>query len=460
MIIKIQKKILAAFLPLLFLIFSAPVSIILFLPGPAIAQMNMNGMYQNYNAVQTSADNEFIAARNRLRMQMNRAFNSGRFHTELDLIHRYGNESHLELQLREVYFDWFFDNYDLRLGKQNIIWGRANGGFLTDILSPVDLREFLTQDPEDLRFGITALNLTRYFGANSLQFIMAPVFQPDLIPPSDSRWFPIEPFAAPFPVKYRKHDEIPSAADVQLAIRYGLRSPSRFDLDLMLLHWSHPLPAYALTINFFNFPNPPGIELTESYQRSLMAGFSASADLHPRLTLNAEALFVKDKLFTFLPVSVSLLENALNDAGAFIQLLKEFEIRDDGYLKTRAWLNAMAGIQTEWLGTSISVQGYLETVFNYDDSILSQKYFPYLSFLAVRSFLRDRLQILTVNRYHIYAEDFWFQLQGIYELSDGLELALGTNLFGGDQVSPFYGHFSFNRFKENSFLFSRIAFYF
>jgi hypothetical protein len=439
----------------------AAVLLSLFVWTPVSAQINLNGMFQNYNAVQTTGENEFIAARNRFRLQLNQSGTAGRFYGEPELIHRYAENQEIEFRIRELYFDRFFDHSDLRLGHQNILWGRADGGFITDIISPVDLREFLTQDPEDLRTGISAVNLTRYVGSDSFQFILAPVFQPDLIPDPESRWFPLEPLQTPLPVRFQTYDKKATLKEIQMAVRYGLRSPSWLDLDLMLMNWTHPLPTYAVSINLTNnLPEPPGVDLTETYQQSLMGGMSAMVYLHPRLSLTAEALFVKEKAFTFLPVPVSLLEEALNDFGSAIRLLQEFEIRDDGYITTKPWLNAMAGVQTEWMGTTVSVQGYLEAIVKYEEKILSERFFPYLTILAARAFLRDRLQMISISRYNMYGEDIWFQMQGIYELSDGLEIAVGTNLFGGEPVSPFYGHFSFSHFRQNSFLFSRIAYYF
>ena len=58
--------------------------------------------------------------------------------------------------------DLYFDNFDLRIGKQQIIYGKAEGVFITDVVSPKDLREFLLPDFEEIRMGITAAKLS-YF---------------------------------------------------------------------------------------------------------------------------------------------------------------------------------------------------------------------------------------------------------------------------------------------------------
>ncbi len=429
---------------------------------PLKAQYSANGFLQNYNAIQTTGEYEIIAARNRLRLQLSRSLNNGNLYTEADFIQRYADSERVELQIKELYFDWYFDKSDLRIGKQKITWGRANGAFVTDILSPLDIREFLTQDPSDIIIGVTALNLTRYFGANSLQLIFNPVFQQDQLPDPDSRWFPLQRVEGPLPVpvNFLGKQKPPSIRTLQAATRFALRPSGAFDLDLMLMYWTHPTPAYALNINLFNFPNLPSIDLTESYIASPMAGYSFEWRPHRNLSIQSEMLYVYERLFTFLPVSVNQLERALDDPAEALQLLQDFEFRDDGYLLTKPWLHSMIGLQTEIAGTTVNVQAYLETIFNYEERILPQRLFPYVNLLVNRSFLRDRLQVISIGRYNIYGDDFWIQLQGVYELADDLEIALGTNLFGGEMTSPFYGHFTFNQFRENSFIFSRIALYF
>lgn len=417
-------------------------------------------MIQNYNAVQTTNNNEFIAARNRFRLNIGQARRFGGFNSELDFIQRYNQSAATELQLRELYIDWFLDDYDIRIGRQQIIWGRAIGGFVTDILTPVDLREFMTQDAEDLRIGLTAINATRYYGNNQIQLIVNPVFEPDLLPSPDSRWFPVQPLPGPIPARFNGPEKSPLLKEAGVALRYGLSSPGLMDLDLMLLRWTHPMPAYAITFTLLDFPDVVRADLNESYQNSLMAGFSASVLVHGNFRLTTEGLFVKNRVFNYLPVPVNLLEDALANPASALLLLQEFELSDDGYLLTRPWFQAMAGFETRWHGTTLHAQAFVETILNYKEEILARRVFPYVSFLAARTFLRERLQMQTVTRYNIYAEDFWFQLQGSYEIADGFEISLGTHLFGGDSITPLYGHFSFSRFRENSFIFSNIALYF
>ncbi|WP_340103001.1 hypothetical protein [Rhodohalobacter sp. 8-1] len=419
-----------------------------------------SGTAKNYNAFQVYENNELIAGRNRFKLQFNQNLSFGGLVAEVDLIDRYSSGREFEVFPREIYADWFTPSYDIRIGKQTIIWGKSNGAFVNDILTPVDLREFLTQDMSDLRVGVTAINIRRYFENSSLQVIVSPSLTTDLLPDSDSRWFPVQTLPSPIPFSFRESTHENNLSNVQLAARYSWRPSLSLDIDLMAYHWAHPMPAYSIRPRFFSLQQLPEVTLRETYKTSPMAGFALTWQRGDRWIFSAEGLFVNERLFTFLPVSINRLEDALENPLEAIPVLQEFDIRDDGYLLTKPWIQQMIGVQTSFSGITAGLQGYLEIILNYEDRILPQRLFPYISVFGQRSFLRDRLQLFTVGRYNIYGEDFWAQLQGTYEIADGFEFSLGGNLFGGPSISPFYGHLTFQQFRDNSFLFMQTAIYF
>lgn len=432
-------------------------------PTCSFAQTGFSGVLQNYNAIQTTPEHELIAARNRLRINLEQSLAFGSLTIETDFINRYSNSADVEVQLRKAYFDWFTTNYDIRIGKQNITWGKSDGGFVNDILTPVDLREFLTQEQSDLRIGVTAINIQRYFGSNSLQFVAAPTHQKDLLPSSDSRWFPIQELPDGLPVDFSDSQKNPNIKDVQLAAKFSWRPNPKIDFDLMAYYWAHPMAAYAITISQTSLLQPVQdnlIDLTETYKTTPMVGYANTWQVSSSWILKSEALLAYERLFTFLPVSLNRLEDAIDNPAEAFAALQEFEFREDGYLLTKPWYQQMIGAQTSFYGTTISTQAYVEVILNYEDRILPQQIFPYATVFAQRTFLRERLQTILGGRYNFFGKDFWTQIQGIYEVQDGFEVALGTNLFAGESISPFYGHFTFSQYRENSFLFGRISLYF
>ncbi|MFW5684660.1 MAG: DUF1302 family protein [Spirochaetota bacterium] len=86
--------------------------------------------------------------------------------TDVDLLlnpwFEIGSGADPEVGLREAYLDYYTDFVDLRVGKQIVIWGRADGLAITDIVSPKDLSDFLIPDFRELRLGVIAVSANAY----------------------------------------------------------------------------------------------------------------------------------------------------------------------------------------------------------------------------------------------------------------------------------------------------------
>src|SRR3989449_8337443 len=65
-----------------------------------------------------------------------------------------------ELDLREALLSISTGDLDVRLGRQQIVWGEAISTFVTDVVNPKDFREFVLPDFTELRIPIWALDFT------------------------------------------------------------------------------------------------------------------------------------------------------------------------------------------------------------------------------------------------------------------------------------------------------------
>ena len=115
-----------------------------------------------------------------------------------------GRDGETDLGLREAYIDFTTTAVDFRVGKQIIIWGRADGLAITDIVSPRDLTNFLIPDFRELRLGVTAAKADAYLGPAMVQLIYLPQFTPSVLPEPGSIWYtsletPVEPTINPPP---------------------------------------------------------------------------------------------------------------------------------------------------------------------------------------------------------------------------------------------------------------------
>jgi hypothetical protein len=79
-------------------------------------------------------------------------------------------------ELREAFVDLRFGRLDVRVGRQIVAWGRADGVNPTDNLTGEDLT-LLTPDDDDRRLGTTALRVSYYWGDVSFTGVWLPEFR-------------------------------------------------------------------------------------------------------------------------------------------------------------------------------------------------------------------------------------------------------------------------------------------
>lgn len=95
-----------------------------------------------------------------------------------------------ERVLRELYVSFRRPGYDLKVGKQQVAWGKMDGQFI-DIVNGMDRREFVQLESEDYEFRrlpTWMANSTFYFGRTSVQLLYVFDFEQDRLPLPGSPW--------------------------------------------------------------------------------------------------------------------------------------------------------------------------------------------------------------------------------------------------------------------------------
>ncbi len=86
-----------------------------------------------------------------------------------------GHESNTQKDfLRELYVDTTIGDWDARIGKQQVVWGTADGIKLLDIINPTDWSEFNQNTMADARVPIWMINAEKYLdNGGNVQVIVA-----------------------------------------------------------------------------------------------------------------------------------------------------------------------------------------------------------------------------------------------------------------------------------------------
>jgi len=84
-----------------------------------------------------------------------------------------GSESYTQRDpLRELYVDTTVNDWNLRLGKQQVVWGTADGMKLLDIINPTDYTEMVQNQMEDSRIPVWMINAEKSLDdGGSFQFV-------------------------------------------------------------------------------------------------------------------------------------------------------------------------------------------------------------------------------------------------------------------------------------------------
>jgi len=90
-------------------------------------------------------------------------------------VNDYGrNESYTQRDvLREVYVDAEINGVDIRFGKQQVVWGTADGMKLLDAINPTDYSEMAQNQMEDSRIPVWMLNAEADTSKGNWQFIVS-----------------------------------------------------------------------------------------------------------------------------------------------------------------------------------------------------------------------------------------------------------------------------------------------
>ncbi len=158
---------------------------------------------------------------------------------------------HLEAELRELYAHWSGRlrgaRMDVRLGKQQVVWGQSFGLRVLDQVNAQDFREFILDDFVDARTPVWGARADAVVSGWSLQGLWFPDFEPDVLADPESEFaldpeleglLPplLSPSGAP-PAPAFAGDDLPDDGDPS-SWGFGLRAGRTVgEWDLSLHYW-------------------------------------------------------------------------------------------------------------------------------------------------------------------------------------------------------------------------------
>ncbi len=307
-------------------------------------------------------------------------------------------------ELLEGYLTIHFSQADLRIGKQIVAWGRADGINPTDNLTPRNYRVLLPLE-EDQRFGTTSARLDAYLSqTHTLTVFVSPYFEPDR--------FPLP--TAGLAVVTRKPSHTLSSTEGGIRLN---KVGGDFDWSLSYYHGYNLIPTAGSTGSalelFYNMMDVFGADCARNFGRFGFRTELAYTLPHDHSDVDPNA--TRPRLFWVAGVDRTFLEQLNVNLQGFVRWMPRYEDPArllDPTARNVGALNSTIGGQESRVSTGMTFR-----VSNlwWNDTLRAE-------ILAITNFKRG---------------DWYLRPLVSYDMSDHLRLSFGGNLYRGARAGQF-----------------------
>jgi len=329
-----------------------------------------------------------------------------------------------DVSLREALLTAGSGDFDVRVGRQQIVWGEAIGTFVTDIVNPKDFREFVLPDFSELRIPIWALDVTyRLADGISLEGVWTPDTRPNKLPKQGAEFqFARIPFRFRNPVVRLPDDQdefslARSEGGVRLSVLRG-------GWDLALIYYDQADKSPVFFQRRVAQPSGPDVIVIDLQ--------------HPRLHIVGATLGK-----SFEPVVVR--------AEAALSVGKRYETTDpldaDGVVR-RDTLDWLVGVDYTWFDTvdtalQLSQKVLMGSATNLTRPGVAAEVTTSLSLRVTTGFFDNTLNPTVLFVVGVNRGDLRVSPRLDYLVSDSVTLSVGADLFEGPRQT-LYGQFDRN----------------
>ena len=335
------------------------------------------------------------------------------------------------LRLKEAWMDYDGGFWALRIGRQSIAWGKADGLQVADVLCAKDENTILAREYADSRLSVDAARLTFKNDAFVFDAYWIPFFAPSALPLAEKN--PLKRVMIPKSVSLGAGGTIPvaqvtkgnfdlpslSLENSEFAARLAAFFPFA-DFSLYGFYGFDREPCLTYSLLLDGGGNPQALSVYGSYKRMLMIGADAAIPIK-EVVLRLEAAIFPQRTFA---------------ANAKEQLMGAEKFRE----KTQ--LVALAGFDWTPSGWTITGQYYLDALLDGSSHLDRETYRHQTSLSVSKAFFQETLDLSLAWLFGLNDFDNFIKLQAKYSLTDSMALTLGSDLLvnGPDKDKKgFYG---------------------
>ncbi len=306
--------------------------------------------------------------------------------------------------IRELYFDIYTDNMDIRLGKQFVVWGVLEGMRLTDEINPMDFRELILLDLLDYRIPLWTAKVDYYSEEATWQFLWIPDLRFHKPAPRGSEWELLQD------VPGTTKPDSSKLRNTEIGIRYT-KELLGAEVGLSYFYTWDDFPVVFRTSKIASTAEPT---FFPTYTRMNMYGLTFVKPVGGNI-LKGEFVYVPDKYFG--------LENDTDIDG-------DGYLDSDGILQKKHIRWGLGFDFNEW-GMDISPAISQWIILDYDPVLFQDEYDTSLA-LFIRKPMPEKsavFQLLYINL--LNAKESYIKPKIIFDVTDHFQLSVGLDIFYG-----------------------------
>ncbi|MDR1947966.1 MAG: hypothetical protein LBQ38_01100 [Spirochaetaceae bacterium] len=392
------------------------------LPLAAQTEIDLHGSVETLHALPFSKDRGLTDSRTAFTGEVNVYAGGAAAFVSLSAEYNGVSPDRTGFSLGEAWADWGAGGFSLRLGRQLVSWGVAEGLVLSDVVCPQNLISYVGLDFAGSRLAVDGVRLRYSFPALAVEALWLPLFTPARLPgdaknPLHGIFYPpsVDVGGTVLPVSIGEAALPQVLADGEYGLRVSCYT-SALDFsftgfygwnDVPHMNKKRILPADPST--------PTGIELTPGYARTVTAGADAGIPLG-ELLLRLETTWTGGGRYD-------------RPAGETAAILMSGE-SDEPVEKNN--LKALAGIDWNTAGWTLSAQYYEDLL---PDARGGGTERPWrkngLSLRIAKGLFRETLNISAWCYLDLADFDSAGSVSADYALTDALSFSLGSDFFTG-----------------------------
>ncbi|MDO4789844.1 MAG: hypothetical protein Q3998_02645 [Porphyromonas sp.] len=364
----------------------------------------IKGFVDTYHALRVNTPNNFLSSRTRVRGEIEKTFHSSSLFVSLNASYNALLKDRTGSELREAYLDHREENWGFRIGRQLVIWGSADGVRITDLVSPMDMTEFLAQDYDNIRMPVNALRFFLFNSKMKFEVVLVPTFQGYILPTSPDNPWNIFSKGAGNPIIWDDSKSKPAFkfSNIEYGGRVCFTLPG-IDFSLAGLHTWNKIPVLSYK------PSPQGIVISPEFYRMGFIGGDFSKPLG-QFVLRGETAFNFDKHFSYHPKAEAVPQKGFNTVNWLLGL--------DWYAPN------------EW---TIMAQLSSESIFKYEKQISQSRHSSLLTFNVSKRLFGSTLQLSNFTYFDLNHKGWFSRFIADYALNDNIRLSAGFDWLGGDE---------------------------